>query len=80
VSSILREFKDKSVIYAQTAGFKGSSYIGYEILLDTFIDQLVEEKPGKENLVNIFGIVPSQMFSGKKPCRDRADTKCMVWK
>ena len=50
---------DKSVIYAQTAGFKGSSYVGYEILLDAFIDQLVEEKPRKEG-VNIFGIVPSQ--------------------
>lgn len=60
VNSVLREFKDKSVIYAQTAGFKGSSYVGYEILLDAFIDQLVEEKPRKERLVNIFGIVPSQ--------------------
>jgi nitrogenase molybdenum-iron protein beta chain len=60
VSSILREFKDKSVIYAQTAGFKGSSYVGYEILLETFIDQLVEKKPVEKLLVNIFGIVPSQ--------------------
>ena len=60
VSGILREFKDKSIIYAETAGFRGSSYIGYEILLDAFIDQIVNEKPKEENLVNIFGIIPSQ--------------------
>jgi len=60
VSGILREFEDKSIIYAETAGFRGSSYIGYEILLDAFIDQIVKEKPKEENLVNIFGIIPSQ--------------------
>ncbi len=60
VSGILREFEDKSVVYAETAGFRGSSYVGYEILLDSFIDQLVEEKPKKEGLVNIIGVVPSQ--------------------
>jgi len=60
VSGILREFEDKSIIYAETAGFRGSSYIGYEILLDAFIDQIVKEKPKEEKLVNIFGIIPSQ--------------------
>lgn len=60
VSSVLREFKDKSVIYAQTAGFKGSSYVGYEILLEAFIDQLVEKRAKEKGLVNVFGIVPSQ--------------------
>lgn len=60
VSGVLRDFKDKSIIYAETAGFRGSSYIGYEILLDAFIDQIVEEKPEEKGLVNILGIVPSQ--------------------
>jgi nitrogenase molybdenum-iron protein beta chain len=60
VKGVLREFEGKSVIYAETAGFKGSSYAGYEILLDSFIDQVIEEKPKKEGLVNILGIVPSQ--------------------
>ncbi|MDP3441887.1 MAG: nitrogenase component 1, partial [Ignavibacteria bacterium] len=61
VSGILREFKDEeTVIYAETAGFRGSSYVGYEILLNAFIDQVVKEQPKKENLVNIIGIVPSQ--------------------
>lgn len=60
VSGVLRDFKDKSVIYAETAGFRGSSYVGYEILLDAFIDQIVKEKPKEKGLVNILGIVPSQ--------------------
>ncbi|WP_292389633.1 nitrogenase component 1 [Methanosarcina sp. UBA5] len=60
VKGVLRNFKDKPVIYAETAGFKGSSYIGYEILLDAFIDQVVEERLKEERLVNILGIVPSQ--------------------
>ena len=37
VHSVLNGFKDKLVIYAQTAGFRGSSYVGYEILLEAFI-------------------------------------------
>ncbi len=60
VSGVLREFEDESVIYAETAGFRGSSYAGYEILLDSFIDQVVEKKRKRKKLVNIFGIVPSQ--------------------
>ena len=60
ISGVLREFEGKSVAYAETAGFRGSSYNGYEILLSSLIDQVVKEKPKEERLVNIFGIVPSQ--------------------
>jgi nitrogenase molybdenum-iron protein beta chain len=60
VRGVLREFEDKPVVYAETAGFRGSSYAGYEIVLDAFIDQIVKKKRKKKNLVNILGIVPSQ--------------------
>ncbi len=60
ISGVIREFEDKSVAYAETAGFRGSSYNGYEILLSSLVDQVVKEKPKNERLVNIFGIVPSQ--------------------
>lgn len=60
VKGILRDFDDNPIIYAETAGFRGSSYDGYEILLNAFIDQVAEEKPKEEKLVNIIGIVPSQ--------------------
>lgn len=61
VKAVVREFEDKAlVLYAETAGFKGSSYVGYEIVLNSFVDQLVKEKPKEDKLVNILGIVPSQ--------------------
>lgn len=60
VSGVLREFKNDPVIYAETAGFKGSSYTGYEILLDALIEQVVTKQRKRKTLVNILGIVPSQ--------------------
>lgn len=61
VNGVLSEFKENiPIVYAETAGFRGSSYVGYEILLNSFINQLVKESPKKDNLVNILGIVPSQ--------------------
>lgn len=60
VKGILRDFNDNPIIYAETAGFRGSSYDGYDIILNAFIDQVAEEKPKEEKLVNIIGIVPSQ--------------------
>jgi nitrogenase molybdenum-iron protein beta chain len=61
VAGVLRKFQDDIPIsHASTAGFKGSGYIGYEILLDSFVDQIVEEGKKNEKLVNILGIVPSQ--------------------
>ncbi len=61
IKGILNQFDgEKSLIFAETAGFRGSSYDGYEILLNAIIDQVVQEKPKQSNLVNIIGIVPSQ--------------------
>lgn len=60
VSGVLREFKDVDIAYAETAGFKGSSYKGYEILLDALIEQKVKKQRKRKTLVNILGIVPSQ--------------------
>ena len=41
-----------------TPGFAGDSNLGYEVIWNTFIDQVIEEAPKDEKLVNIFGIVP----------------------
>ena len=60
MKGIIKEFGDEvPIIFAETAGFRGSSYDGYEILLNAFIEQTVKEKPKKEKLVNVIGIVPS---------------------
>lgn len=61
VKGILSEFQNnESIVFAETAGFRGSSYDGYEILLNALIDQVVEKQPKQDKMVNIIGIVPSQ--------------------
>jgi nitrogenase molybdenum-iron protein beta chain len=63
VKSIVEEFvgSDRPVIFSETSGFKGNTYRGYDLALRSLVDQLVlpAEKKTK-NLVNLFGIVPSQ--------------------
>jgi nitrogenase molybdenum-iron protein beta chain len=61
VESLIAELKSQKypVVFASTAGFKGSSYYGYEEVLKTLIKDVVRPATRKkERLVNIFGIVP----------------------
>lgn len=61
VVSVANEFSEKGhPIYAiDTPGFAGDSNLGYEIVWNTMIDQVIQENVEKdEKLVNIFGIVP----------------------
>lgn len=61
VVSVANEFNDKGTpVYAiETPGFAGDSNLGYEIVWNTLIDQVIEKDVLKdEKLVNIFGIVP----------------------
>ena len=61
VVSVANEFSTKEhPIYAiETPGFAGDSNLGYEIVWNTMIDQVIEDNVSKdETLVNIFGIVP----------------------
>lgn len=64
VGSVVREFEDaeRPVIHVATSGFVGNSYKGYEIFLESVIDQLLREKPAKvdKGVVNLLGIVPYQ--------------------
>ncbi|WP_378953689.1 nitrogenase component 1 [Pelosinus sp. sgz500959] len=51
----------KPVLGAETGGFKGNSYKGYDIVLNKLFIDFVEKNPVKEkNIVNLFGIVPIQ--------------------
>ncbi|HWR41165.1 MAG TPA: nitrogenase component 1 [Patescibacteria group bacterium] len=51
----------KPVLGAETGGFKGNSYKGYEIVLSTLFREFVEKQPVKDQeTVNIFGVVPLQ--------------------
>jgi len=52
---------DKPVLVVETGGFKGNSYTGYDLLLETLFRRFVIKKEEKkENVVNIFGLVPGQ--------------------
>lgn len=60
IVSVTNEFAQKGIpVYPiDTPGFAGDSNLGYETVWNTFIDQVIEETPKDEKLVNIFGIIP----------------------
>ncbi|MCR5629459.1 nitrogenase component 1 [Eubacterium sp.] len=60
IVSVTNEFAQKGIpVYPiDTPGFAGDSNLGYETVWNTFIDQVIEEAPKDEKLVNIFGIIP----------------------
>jgi nitrogenase molybdenum-iron protein beta chain len=61
VESVVREFAGAGapVISASTAGFKGSSYFGYEQVLKALFKNVVKAgAPRRANLVNVWGLPP----------------------
>ncbi|MGL6199616.1 MAG: nitrogenase component 1 [Lachnospiraceae bacterium] len=61
VENTAHEFRERGypVFAIDTPGFAGDSNLGYEVVWNTFIDQVIETDVKKdETLVNIFGIVP----------------------
>ena len=61
VESVAEDFRNKGhEVYAvDTPGFAGDSNLGYEVIWNTFIDQVIEEDvPKDDKLVNIFGVIP----------------------
>ncbi|BCS53624.1 nitrogenase component 1 [Geobacter sp. SVR] len=63
VGDVVRRFQKqgKPIVWAETGGFKGSNFIGHELVLEAIIDQYL--KPGAETvrgLVNVWAVVPYQ--------------------
>lgn len=61
IVSVTEEFQDQGypVYPIDTPGFAGDSNLGYEVVWNNLIDQVIEEDvPKQPNLVNLFGIVP----------------------
>lgn len=61
IVSVTDEFqRDGIPVYPiETPGFAGDSNLGYEVVWNTMIDQVIEKDvPKDDKLVNIFGIVP----------------------
>ena len=62
VRGIARGFdsRETRVLAADTGGFHGNAYRGYEIVLETLFRELVEPVPEKSpDVVNLWGIVPA---------------------
>jgi nitrogenase molybdenum-iron protein beta chain len=63
VISVASEFSnsDKPVLVVETGGFRGNSFTGYDLILQTlFKDFVVKTEEKKANVINIFGLVPAQ--------------------
>jgi nitrogenase molybdenum-iron protein beta chain len=63
IQSIVREFRaeGKPIIGAETGGFKGDGYRGYDLILQALFRDFVEHGRKKvPNSVNLWGIVPGQ--------------------
>ncbi|AFS79168.1 nitrogenase molybdenum-iron protein beta subunit NifK [Gottschalkia acidurici 9a] len=61
--SVTKEFSDHRVpvLFAETGGFKGNSYKGYDLVLETLFRDFVEKTDEKEEkTINLLGIVPIQ--------------------
>ena len=61
IKSVVSEFKgsEKPVIFAETSGFKGDTYQGYDIAYKSLIDQVtLPSKKKSKGVVNLLGIVP----------------------
>lgn len=60
---VAADFSDyeKPVLAVETGGFKGNSFTGYDLLLETlFKEFVVKKEEKKQDVVNIFGLVPAQ--------------------
>lgn len=63
VGDVVRRFqkKGKPIVWAETGGFKGSNFIGHELVLDAIFDQYLQPAADKiPGLVNIWAVVPYQ--------------------
>ncbi|MBW4079784.1 nitrogenase component 1 [Paenibacillus sp. S150] len=61
VGEVVRGFAaaGKPVLYAETAGFKGSNLLGHELVINAIIDQYLQPAPVQEKLVNLWATVPA---------------------
>ncbi|MFA5384470.1 MAG: nitrogenase component 1 [Eubacteriales bacterium] len=63
IQAVIRDFQaqDVPIIGAETGGFKGDAYKGYDLVLQTLIKNLIAKKEQKvDHKVNLWGIVPAQ--------------------
>ncbi|MDR2755377.1 MAG: hypothetical protein LBC20_06690 [Planctomycetaceae bacterium] len=63
VQSVVRQYRNEgiSIFGAETGGFHGDGYKGYDIVLSVLVQEFIErQKVKKKNKVNLLGVVPGQ--------------------
>ena len=63
INSVVREFRaeGRNIIGAETGGFRGDGYAGYDIVLSALADSFVTHNAVKKSKkVNLLGVVPGQ--------------------
>ena len=63
IEAVAKEFntREMPVVCLKTGGFRGNSFRGYEIVLESLANQVMKKSSRREKgLVNIFGIAPYQ--------------------
>lgn len=64
VGQVVSEYQKKGVpiVYAETGGFKGTNYVGHELVINAIINQFIGDvKPKvKKGLVNVWSVIPYQ--------------------
>jgi nitrogenase molybdenum-iron protein beta chain len=57
--AVANRYRNRGVIGASTPGFSGNTYRGYDAIMTTLIDNIIEQSDEKEPAtVNILGVVP----------------------
>lgn len=64
VGQVVSEYQEAGIpiVFAETGGFKGSNYIGHELVIEAIINQFVGESDAEKEkgLVNVWSVVPYQ--------------------
>jgi nitrogenase molybdenum-iron protein beta chain len=64
ITQVVKEYQKKGIpiVSAETGGFKGSNYIGHELVSEAIINQYIGDREVKvqKGLVNVWSIVPYQ--------------------
>ncbi|MBP2625445.1 MAG: oxidoreductase/nitrogenase component 1 [Firmicutes bacterium] len=60
VASVVRPLKEQGIdiIHAETGGFKGNSYLGYELVLESLLETYIAKAETVKGSVNVWGIAP----------------------
>ena len=60
VASVVRPLREQGIdiIHAETGGFKGNSYLGYELVLESLLATYIPKTETQKGYVNVWGIAP----------------------